>query len=407
VAAARASTPARLARRLRGDLDVIVARATHADPARRYASADALAADVHRHLHARPVLARPDGLAYRVRKLVARHPAGSAVGVAGTLLVVGFAVVAAVQASRLRAQAVVLTMERDKGAEVTAFLAGILSSADPYQDGGRVPTLREVLDRGAARADVALRDRPAVRAHLLSAMAPAYFGLGDWERAGDLAAEAVVLRRRTSGVSEAELAASLVYLANVRLNQGRADEAIAQSREALAIRRRLPPSPDTDTLRVLSTLGAALQEAGRLPEAEGVLRTLLAAERGRRPVVPRDMAQVARNLAHVLRDQRRPREAVALYAEAYARHREAFGDGHPETANSAVNLGYAHVLAGDAARGEALLRAGVETKRRLLGLAHHDVRDDARALARVLEARGQVREADALRREVAAAAARR
>jgi serine/threonine-protein kinase len=404
-AAARGTTPARLARRLRGDLDVIVARAMHADPTRRYPSADALAADVRRHLDARPVLARADGMAYRLRKLVARHPAGSATATAAALLVMGFATVAVQQAIRLRAQAAVLVAERDKANEVTAFLTGILVSADPYQDGGRVPTLREVLDRGAARAASTLHDRPLVRAHLLSAMAPAYFGMGDRARAGELADTAVALRRRALAPDHPLLASSLLYLANVRLNDGRAEEAVAQAREALAIRRRLPQTEDSDSSRALAVLGAALQRAGRRAEAEPVLRALLAAERARAPVEPRYVAQAARNLAHVLRDGGRARDAIPLYAEAYALHRRVFGDEHPEPANSAVNLGKAHLLAGDAATAEPLLRRGVEVKRRLLGLGHLDTRTNARSLADALDALGRRGEAAALRREVDAAEA--
>jgi serine/threonine-protein kinase len=360
---------------------------------------------VRRHLEARPVLARKDGVAYRLRKLVARHPAGSAAAALGAALVVGFGAVAAVQAGRLRAQAAVLTAERDKAAEVTAFLTSILVSADPYQESGRVPTLREVLDRGAARADSTLRDRPLVRAHLLNAMAPAYFGMGDRARAGELADTAVALRRRALAPGHPLLASSLLYLANVRLNDGRAEEAVAQAREALAIRRRLPQTEDSDSSRALAVLGAALQRAGRRAEAERVLRALLAAERARAPVEPRYVAQAARNLAHVVRDGGRARDAIPLYAEAYALHRRVFGDEHPEPANSAVNLGKAHLLAGDAATAEPLLRRGVEVKRRLLGLGHLDTRTNARSLADALDALGRRGEAAALRREVDAAEA--
>ncbi|MDF1505691.1 tetratricopeptide repeat protein, partial [Roseisolibacter sp. H3M3-2] len=394
------TTPARGARRLRGDLETIVARATHADPARRYPSADEVAADVRRHLDALPVLARPDSPAYRLRKLVARHPAGSAATLLGAALVVTFAAVAATQAARLRAQAAVLTAERDKAAEVTRFLTSILVSADPYQESGRVPTLREVLDRGAARAESTLAGRPLVRAHLLSAMAPAYFGMGDRARADTLAAEAVALRRRALPPGDPELAASLIYLANVRLNAGRAAEAVGVAREALAIRRRLPQTADNDTTRALAVVGAALQRAARLGEAEAALRALLDAARARAPTVPRFVAQATRNLAHVLRDRGRHAESIPLYAEAHALHRAVFGDAHPETANSAVNLGRAHLLAGDAVAGEPLLRGGVEVKRRLLGLGHVDTRENARTLAAAWTALGRTREAAALRRTV-------
>lgn len=72
-AARRASTPDRLRRELRGDLDTIVAKALKKRPEERYASAAALAADLRRYLAEEPILARPDSLAYRTRKLFRRH----------------------------------------------------------------------------------------------------------------------------------------------------------------------------------------------------------------------------------------------------------------------------------------------------------------------------------------------
>ena len=401
IAAARATTPLRLARRLRGDLDTILARAMHPDPERRYPTADALAADLRRHLEGRPVIARRDTLSYRLRKLVARHPVGSVATAAAAALLLGFASITAVQAAKLRAQAVTLTSERDKAAEVTRLLTGILSSADPYQDEGRVPTLREVLDRGAEQVAATLRDRPDVHAHLLSAMAPAYFGLGDWDRAGELAEQAVTLRRRLLPADHPDLGAALLYLATVRLNQGRADEAVAQAREALAIRRR--SDTGIDTARALSALGAALQRGGHADEAERVLRSLLQVERDRSPATPAAVAQVARNLAHALRDQRRFPEALPLYAEAYALHRGAYGDDHPETANSAVNLGRAYLETGEVQLGTALLRLGVTTKRRILGIDHRDVAGDQLTLADALRRQGRVAEADSLQREAESA----
>jgi tetratricopeptide (TPR) repeat protein len=371
------------------------------NPARRYTTADAFAADLRRHLDGQPVLARPDTLAYRTWKLVSRYPVGSAAGVANTVLLVGLLAITTSQARNVRASSARLKAERDKAAEVTAFLTSVLTSADPYQPSGRVPTLRDVLDRGAERAAASLRDRPDVRAHLLTAMAPAYVGLGDLNRAGDMAAEAVAIRRRTLDPYSPELAASLVLVANVRLSQGRAAEAELQAREALLIQRR-NRTAEPDTARILSTLGAALEVEGRLPEAEAVLRALLTVERDRRPANPFFIAQVSRNLAHVLRDLGRARDAVPLYADAYRRHRSVLGDEHPETANSAVNLGYAHFLAGDTVTAEQLLRRGVATKRRLLGIENRDVAGDQLTLATVLAARGARAEAESLRAEARA-----
>ncbi len=78
-----ATRPELARRRLRGDLDGIVLKALHKEPARRYASAGHLAEDIERHLADWPVLARGDSLLYRTRKLVQRHRALAITGALG------------------------------------------------------------------------------------------------------------------------------------------------------------------------------------------------------------------------------------------------------------------------------------------------------------------------------------
>jgi serine/threonine-protein kinase len=73
---------AALKRALRGDLDTILSKALRKDPAQRYASIEAFAADVQRHLRAEPVLARPDSSLYVAGRFVRRHRVGVAAGCA-------------------------------------------------------------------------------------------------------------------------------------------------------------------------------------------------------------------------------------------------------------------------------------------------------------------------------------
>ena len=95
-AALRDTTPAKLQRRLRGDLDTIVLKTLKKNPEERYGSVAALAEDLRRFLSHAPISARPDSLFYSVSRFARRNrtAVGLAilallaivVGVAGTLV---------------------------------------------------------------------------------------------------------------------------------------------------------------------------------------------------------------------------------------------------------------------------------------------------------------------------------
>jgi WD40 repeat protein len=85
-------SPSRLQPKVSRDLVTICLQCLQKDPRRRYATAQALAEDLHCYLEGRPIKARPVGLPTRVMKWVRRRPAIAALG-AGicTALVLGFA----------------------------------------------------------------------------------------------------------------------------------------------------------------------------------------------------------------------------------------------------------------------------------------------------------------------------
>jgi serine/threonine protein kinase/tetratricopeptide (TPR) repeat protein len=103
VAANRGMEPAKLSKLMKGELDWLVLRALEKDRARRYATANGLAADVLRYLSGEPVLAHPPSTAYRLKKFIWRNkgPVIAAAAVA-LAMVGGVAAVMIVQAKANR-----------------------------------------------------------------------------------------------------------------------------------------------------------------------------------------------------------------------------------------------------------------------------------------------------------------
>jgi non-specific serine/threonine protein kinase/serine/threonine-protein kinase len=95
----RDSSVAKLAKRLRGDLDDIVLKALRKEPDRRYASVDQLSQDVERHLNGFPVSARQGTWTYHAEKFVRRHKVGLAAAV-----VVGLVTAAGIAATLVEAR---------------------------------------------------------------------------------------------------------------------------------------------------------------------------------------------------------------------------------------------------------------------------------------------------------------
>src|SRR5690606_31777841 len=114
--------------RIAGDLDAIILKALRKEPDRRYGSAEELAADVRDHLAGRPVTARPDGLGYRLGKLIRRRRVEAAAVLIAVVSLVGGLVATFLKAREAE-------RERIRTTEVKTFLTTMLNAANPASFG--------------------------------------------------------------------------------------------------------------------------------------------------------------------------------------------------------------------------------------------------------------------------------
>lgn len=383
-ARARGSVVARLVRRLRGDLDTIVLTALQKDAGRRYGTAEQLEADVRRHLARLPVTARPDTWLYRAQKFVRRNRIGVGVATGVALLVLGFAVVTAVQSVRIRVQAGRITVERDRAEQVSTFLAGLFQTSDPFAGGGARLTARQILDSGATRIDRELASQPETRAQMLFEMGRAYFGLGALDRARRFVETSVAIRRRTSPEPRVQLAQSLDLLGTVLVALGVLDDAERAYREELELRLQLQGPRHPDVARTLNGLAATLRAQGRFRDADSVSREAVAIDEARSDEHRLDLAQSLDGRARAVWELGDFAAAAQLHRRALMLRRQVLPDGHPDVAGSVVRLATALGDAGQTAEADSLFRYGLAARRRALGGDHPDVIADEAEYARLL-----------------------
>ena len=112
-----AAAPPERRRELVGDLDNIILKALHKEPARRYASVEQLADDLGRFLDGLPVAARTATVGYRARKFVRRNKAVVAAATLVLATLSGATVVSLRQARRADDQAARAQIEKTNALE--------------------------------------------------------------------------------------------------------------------------------------------------------------------------------------------------------------------------------------------------------------------------------------------------
>ena len=371
----------RLARRLAGDLDLVVLTALHRDPARRYPSAAAFADDLSRALSGRPVRARPDTARYRLRKFAGRNRLAVTAAALGLVALLSGLGMALWQADAARLAARRADAEARRAERVKAFLLSVFEQSDPDRPRAETVTARELLANGARRIEVELAGEPAIQAEMLDAVARSEANLGLTDSALEHARRALALREAVLPRGDARIAQSRVLLGNATRLHGEIgparpilERALAETlaahgagsletaearlllantlhrpedktraikllRQSLATTRRLRGDHDIRTAETLQELGVVLEQAERYEDAEkayrqGLGRLVLALGPGHPKVA---MAQA--DLAGLLDRLSRPAEAQGLLERAIATQRTVYGPHHPDLAQTLFSYG--------------------------------------------------------------------
>ena len=433
LAAARSSTPERMRKRLRGDLDAIVLKALAKDPRNRYSTAEQLAADLRRHLDHEPLASVRPSRGYLLGKFMRRNRV-AVVAACFVAVAIGLGVGATLwQAERANVEAARATEEAEKAARVAALMTDLFRLSDPNQVLGDTITARDLLDRGAERIQTEFDDQPLIQAELLSEVAGVYRNLGLFSRAEPLVEQALRLREARLGPDAAEVGESVIQLAGIQDDLGRQNDAIESFRRGIAVRqaavegldpvvveaqgrlgwlvRRLQRHEEAESLftvalegqRVLDPDGGAVadmmfglaatyHDTGLLDRADSMMSTVLAQVDPTNDPTPMALGAL-RNVGMIRRVREQYRESEPVLRTAVTMAETLYGSEHPEVFAAKAELGLALWGTGKWDEAESVLRGAILSSTALLGPLHSSTAGLQEALAVVLADRGVFDEA--------------
>jgi serine/threonine protein kinase len=331
----------RLRQLLQGELDWVVMRALEKDRNRRYESASALAADLQRYLNDDAVEACPPSAGYRLRKYWRRNrrlliTAGAFVVLLTTATAVSSwqAVNARIAQRRAEAAEAQAATEADIARAVNDFLQGDLLgqvlSVPAFSEasvGNPNLTVKEALDRAAAKIGDRFPDQPLVEAAIRTTIGSAYQRL---YRTGNALAvphleRAVALRLAHLGPDHPDTLYSMDQLCETYKMVGRNREAINLYQRSLESRKATLGPDHPDTLEYMAQLASAYWYAGQwdlsVPLWEQVLdkrRTICG------PTHP-DTLDTMHELAMNYADVGRFKESMALHEKSLDGYKAAVG----------------------------------------------------------------------------------
>ncbi len=381
----RDAIPALSARSLRGDLDTIVLRATHTDAERRYASVDALAEDIRRHMLGQAIVARRDRTLYRLSRFVVRNRYMVAALVLVVVVSITAALVSLGQMRKARAQATRAEIAKQ-------FLAGVFEQASPDENNGQPFTARQLLERGEKQRQQ-LSDMPAEHIEIGSLLARLYWDIGDYDRAQSLA-EAAVEEAQASAVPEDIHADALIALARVENELRRFPDAIRHAELAA----KLIASADTQrSLEARRQLVSILLRSENYLRAEPMLRALLVDQRKLSGDNSREVASDLVMLATLYYNNGQELQAVEMASDAIGILHELHRAAPSDLLDAQTRLGLSQLHLYRFVEAEAALRDAVKLATGIYGADNIQTWTTQSNVIRVLELEGRLDQAIAER----------
>ncbi len=383
------------------DLRGVIEHATDDDPARRYATVEALRADLTRWRSGLPVRAAADTWRYRAGKFVRRHRLG--VGLAVVALVAAASFVWRLNVERQRAlEAEAASSQAQKAAERSeqaamaslAFLTNTLASVHPDMTLSKEISVRDLLGHMRSSIDADTTLSPRVRQIVQRLLGKLYYSLGDPASAVALL-DVGIEGTEPAGRAEAlALADDLDALSSALAVVERDDDALQRAQQAQDLREKFAPGDALQAMLGRQQMAYVHYRSGDVARAQTEWDALLA-DAERAPEPPEDLIlnvyQTATSVAHA--------QGEVSRALALADRGMAFAKAHgfnlelPSSTNLLQSRAELLVETGKVDEAVGILRSLVALQERTVGLTGPRASGVLNSLGIALNTQGQYREA--------------
>jgi eukaryotic-like serine/threonine-protein kinase len=390
ISTVRGTTPSRLRRMLRDDLDAIVLKALRKEPTQRYASVEQFIGDIRRHRNGFTVGAYNGVWSYRAGKFMRRHAQMLSVVAVAIVAVASVATWYTIQLAdeKNRAQ-----LEATTANHVAEFLANVFNgSSSRIAKGGT--TARELLDLGAERIDKELANQPEMQARLLNVISGVYVQYDLFEQAQPLLERALTQNTRLYGRNSKETAETLYWMATLASHRDENAKSLDLYEEVLRIRESLLGPRHVSTADVLAAFSSAMLRSGEPPEAATLVaeRALDIYSHAVDPNDERVLTTINVLIACAVNAGDLPR-ARTLYAQLLPRVERSLGRDHRNYAAALGNLAFVRIELGDFEGVEQQLRHSIQLYERLYGPDHGSIAAKWAVLGNLLHQIGRFSEA--------------
>ncbi len=351
-AALRGTTPEKLERALRGDLETIAAKALKKSPHERYTSVAAFADDLRRYLRHQPISARPDRFAYRAGKFIRRNRAVVALATLAGMASAAGLIGTVTQARTARAQRDFALRQLSRAEAAGDLDSFLLSDAVPSGKSFTTDDLLLHAQHIVERQATGDRNRP----ELLISIGRQYTAQDEYGKARPLLEEAYRLSRALPDPSTRARASCGLAQALSRVGEPKRAEDLFQ--EAM---RTLPNEPIFAADRVSCLLRGSEVARNRGDTQGDISRAQAAQQALRGSPYQSDLLELDTQitLAGAYSDAARHHEADVAFEQAAARL-AALGRDDTQMAGTVLNnWGVDLILAGRPLEAEKVLRRSI------------------------------------------------